>query len=96
MSTRKSFTVIILVLVAMLVISSVAAAGGGFWKGRPNTVDNCVTTYLAPDNSAPIGRACFRWTKLDPGFFNCSGNTCYIRMYQGTDWLRTDEVDVTG
>jgi hypothetical protein len=95
MSTRKGLLVIVLVLIAVLAISGVAAAGKGFWKGVPNTADNCVTTYTAPDASAPIGQACFRWTKLNPGYFFCQGNLCYLRLYYSDDWIRTDEVDVT-
>jgi len=94
MSTRKGLVIVILVLIAVLAISGVAM-GKGFWKGAPNTADNCVATYLAPDSNAPVGHACFRWTKLNPGFFNCQGNVCYLQMYGSDDWIRTDEVDVS-
>ena len=94
MSTRKGLIVVVLVLIAVLAISGVAM-GKGFWKGVPNTLDNCVTTYTMPDTNAPIGQACFRWTKLEPGFYHCDGNLCFLRIYQSNDWIRTDEVGVT-
>jgi len=94
MSSRKSVMVLVLVLVAVLAISSVALAKG-FWKGVPKTADGCVTTYVVPDASAPLGSACFRWAKLNPGFFNCEGNVCYLQLSADTDWIRTDEVEVT-
>ena len=94
MSTRKGLIVVVLVLIAVLAISGVAM-GKGFWKGVPNTADGCVTTYKAPDTSAPMGSGCFRWTKLNPGFFNCQGNLCYVQIYNSSDWIRTDEVDVS-
>lgn len=94
MSTRKGFMVVVLVVMTMLIISSVALAGG-FWKAKPTTPDGCVTTYRMPDASAPIGSACFRWTKVSPGYFNCVGNICFVKTLSGDDWLRTDEVAVT-
>ena len=94
MSSRKSVMVLVLVLVAVLAISSVALAKG-FWKGVPKTADGCVTTYVVPDASAPLGSACFHWAKLNPGFFNCEGNVCYLQLASDTDWIRTDEVEVT-
>ena len=94
--------VLVVVLVAGFVFGwwsalseSLSGSAGGFWKGVPNTADGCVTTYEMKDGSGPLGRVCFRSTKLNPGFYNCEGNICYIQQLTEGKWLRTDEVVVT-
>ena len=101
----RAIAAIVLVLVVVLVAGfvfgwwsalseSLSGSAGGFWKGEPKTADGCVTTYEAMDGSGPIGRTCFRSTKLNPGFFNCEGQLCYVQQLTEGQWLRTDEVTV--
>ena len=95
MRNRRVIAIIVLVLIAVLAISSVAAAGKEWWKGVPTTADGCVTTYKAPSASGPTEQACFKWIKLYPGYFDCQGNICWVKMLQTDNWMRTFELDVT-
>ena len=106
----KSGTRVIAAILVLLVVVLVAGfafgwwaelstrlsgAAGGFWKGEPKTADGCVTTYQNLEGSGPIGTVCFRATKLNPGFYNCEGQICYVEQLGTGVWLRTDEVTVT-
>ena len=93
---------IVVVLVAGFAFGWWDALGGwlsggssGFWKAVPTTADGCVTTYENQSGSGPIGSVCFRATKVNPGFYNCTNNICYVEQLSDHLWLRTDEVSVT-